>query len=105
MINAVLLDEALAAAHSRDESYLAEIYRVKGELLGAEDCFEQSLKIARQQQAKSWELRTTTSMARLYKNQGKQKDARALLAPIYNSFTEGFDTTDLREAKALLDEL
>jgi DNA-binding winged helix-turn-helix (wHTH) protein/predicted ATPase len=101
-----LLDEALETAQrNRDENYLAEIYRVKGELLAAEDCFELSLKIARQQQAKSWELRTATSLARLYQRQDKQAEARVLLAPIYNSFTEGFDTTDLREAKALLDEL
>ena len=66
-----------------------EIYRVKGELAGDEECFEQSLKIARQQQAKSWELRTATSMAQLYKQQNKREAARALLAPIYNSFTEG----------------
>ena len=100
-----LLDEALATAHNRDESYLAEIYRVKGELTGDEDCLQLSLEIARKQQAKSWELRTATTMARLYKRQGKHEKARTLLGPIYNSFTEGFDTTDLREAKALLDEL
>jgi hypothetical protein len=93
------------AQRTRDESYLAEIYRVKGELAGDEACFERSLKIARQQQAKSWELRTATSMAQFYKRQGKREEARALLAPIYNSFTEGFDTTDLREAKVLLDQL
>ena len=100
-----LLDEALATAHNRDESYLAEIYRVKGELTGDEECFQRSLEIARKQQAKAWELRTATSMARLYKRQGKQEEGRALLGPIYNSFTEGLDTTDLREAKALLEEL
>jgi len=100
-----LLDQALEAARNRDESYLPEIYRVKGELTGDEDCFRRSLEIARKQQAKSWELRTATSIARLYNRQGEQEKARTLLAPIYNSFTEGFDTTDLREAKALLDEL
>lgn len=99
-----LLDEALETAQrNQDENYLAEIYRVKGELTGDEECFKQSLRIARRQQAKSWELRTAMSLAHRYKRQGKQEEARALLAPVYNSFTEGFDTVDLREAKALLD--
>jgi DNA-binding winged helix-turn-helix (wHTH) protein/predicted ATPase len=99
-----LLDEALETAQrNQDENYLAEIYRVKGELTGDEECFNQSLRIARRQQAKSWELRTAMSLAHHYKRQGKQEEARALLAPVYNSFTEGFDTVDLREAKALLD--
>jgi len=104
-----LLDDAVEMAQrNRDESYLAESYRVKGELLAgaaAEECFQRSLQIARQQQARSLELRTAMSLAHLYKRQGKRDDARALLAPIYESFTEGFDTADLREAKALLDEL
>jgi DNA-binding winged helix-turn-helix (wHTH) protein/predicted ATPase len=101
-----LLDEALETAQrNRDENYLAEIYRVKGELTGDAACFDQSLRIARRQQARSWELRTAMSLAQLYQRQGKQEEARALLAPIYNSFTEGFDTVDLREAKALLDDL
>jgi DNA-binding winged helix-turn-helix (wHTH) protein/tetratricopeptide (TPR) repeat protein len=114
-------------------SQLAEAYRIMGELLliqgtgravsqaasagkaafeaepasiaQAEACFNQSIKIAREQKAKSWELRTVMSVARLYQNQGKQKQARALLAEIYDRFTEGFDTVDLREAKALLDKL
>jgi predicted ATPase len=61
--------------------------------------------VARQQQAKSWELRAATSMARLWRDQGKREEARQLLAPIYGWFTEGFDTLDLKEAKALLDGL
>jgi hypothetical protein len=60
---------------------------------------------ARRQQAKMWELRTSTSLARLWQNQGKRRDAYQLLAPVYGWFTEGFDTKDLMEAKALLDEL
>ena len=70
-----------------------------------EGCFNQSIKIAQQQKAKSWELRTVMSLARLHQSQGKQKQARDLLAQVYDSFTEGFATVDLRAAKALLDEL
>jgi predicted ATPase len=61
--------------------------------------------VARQQQAKSWELRAAMSMARLWRDQGKRDEARELLAPLYDWFTEGFDTLDLKEAQALLDEL
>lgn len=129
-----LLDEALAMAQrSREGYYEAELYRLKGELLllqsagrgaslaapagkavvegksavvfQAENCFLRALEIAQRQQAKSLELRAGMSMARLYQRQGKTDDARNLLMPIYHSFTEGFDTADLREAKALLDEL
>ena len=64
-----------------------------------------ALTVARAQQAKSWELRAAMSMARLWRDQGKRDEARDLLAPVYNWFTEGFDTPDLKEAKALLDEL
>jgi predicted ATPase len=71
----------------------------------AEACFQQALAIARQQQAQSWELRAAMSLARLWQQQGKRAEARALLAPIYRWFTEGFDTADLQEAKALLEEL
>ena len=71
----------------------------------AEAYFERSLEIARAQQAKFWELRTAMSMARLWRDQGKRDEARDLLAPIYGWFTEGFDTRDLKEAKALLNEL
>jgi predicted ATPase len=71
----------------------------------AEICFKRALAVARQQQAKSWELRAAMSMARLWRDQGKRDEARELLAPVYGWFTEGFDTLDLKEAKALLDEL
>jgi predicted ATPase len=68
-------------------------------------CFQQALDIARQQEAKSWELRAATSLARLWQSQGKRQDAYDLLVPVYEWFTEGFDTADLIEAKQLLDEL
>ena len=71
----------------------------------AEAYFERALAVARQQQAKSWELRAAMSLARLWRDQGKPQQARELLAPIYGWFTEGFDTRDLKEAKALLEEL
>ena len=71
----------------------------------AEACFQQALAIARQQQAKSWELRAAMSLARLWLQQGKRAAAYELLAPIYGWFAEGFDTADLQEAKALLEEL
>jgi predicted ATPase len=67
--------------------------------------FERALSVARQQQAKSWELRAAISLARLWRDQGKVQQARELLAPVYGWFTEGFDTRDLREAKTLLNEL
>ena len=71
----------------------------------AEACFQQALAVARRQQAKSWELRTATSLSRLWQQQGKRIEAYELLAPIYGWFTEGFDTADLQEAQALLAEL
>jgi predicted ATPase len=71
----------------------------------AERCFQQALDVSRQQQAKSLELRAAMSLARLWQQQGNDAQARALLAPIYGWFTEGFDTVDLQEAKALLEEL
>ena len=71
----------------------------------AEAYFERALEVARQQQAKSWELRATMSMAHLWRDQGKAQQARELLAPVYGWFTEGFDTRDLKEAKALLAQL
>jgi predicted ATPase len=92
----------------------AELYRMKGELLllqntsgatEAESCFREAIEIARRQEAKSWELRATMSLARLLAKQGRRDEARAMLAEIYNWFTEGFDTADLKDAKALLDEL
>jgi predicted ATPase len=71
----------------------------------AQSYFERALAVARQQQAKSWELRAAMSLARLWRDQGKVQQARELLAPVYGWFTEGFDTLDLKEAKALLNEL
>jgi predicted ATPase len=92
----------------------AEIDRIAGEIAlrsperdvaKADAYFECALSVARQQQAKSWELRAATSLARLWRDQGKRNEALDLLTPVYGWFTEGFDTRDLREAKALLDEL
>jgi predicted ATPase len=110
-----LLDEALAVVHATGERYHeAEIYRVHGELLlrqatpdvhHAEASFQQALAIARQQQAKSWELRAATSLSRLWQHQGKGAEARQLLTDVYGWFTEGFDTADLQEARALLEAL
>ena len=71
----------------------------------AEAHFQRALAVARQRQAKSWELRAAMSLARLWRDQGKAREARELLAPVYGWFTEGFDTRDLKEAKALLGEL
>ena len=130
----ILKYESLEVAHRNgDASYLDELYRLKGELLlmqvtdrgvsraaaagmaafgaeppafaQAEGCFDQSIRVAQQQKAKSFELRAVISLARLYQNQDKQEEARILLTQIYDRFTEGFDTVDLREAKVLLDEL
>ena len=128
-----ILEEALGVVQRNGEAYYqAELYRLKGELLlaqtmggaisqaasvkgrrstgptavvQAETCFQRSIKIAQEQKAKSWELRSAISLARLYQNQNQQENAHKLLAEIYNSFTEGFDTIDLREAKALLNAL
>ena len=110
-----VIAEALASVHdSAERCYEAELYRLQGELLLARPaephaeaaaCFCQALAVARQQQAKSLELRAAMSLSRLWQQQGKPDEARALLAPIYGWFTEGFDTADLQEAKALLDEL
>jgi predicted ATPase len=110
-----LLAEAQAAFEDSGRGdLLAETYRLQGEFLlreappdatQAEACFQQALAIARRQQAKSWELRAAMSLCRLWQQQGKRDEARELLAPIYGWFTEGFDTTDLQEAKALLAEL
>ncbi|MGH6902987.1 MAG: hypothetical protein ACREIR_09640 [Geminicoccaceae bacterium] len=91
----------------------AEIHRLKGELMlstkgadaGAERCFRTSIEVARGQQARSSELRAATNLARLWCDQGKRAEARDLLAPVYGWFTEGFDTADLKDAEALLDEL
>jgi len=109
------IGEALTMVENTKQTWCeAEVHRIEGEvaLLGshravakAQECFERALSVARQQQAKSWELRTAMSMARLWRDQGKQYEARELLAPVYGWFTEGFDTRDLKEAKALLDDL
>ncbi len=75
------------------------------DISGAENAYLRSIDIAQSQSAKSWELRAATRLARLWHSQGKTTEARDLLAPVYGWFTEGFDTADLKEAKALLDEL
>lgn len=113
-----VVQEALEDWRTDDLQWDAELYRVQGELLlrrndqefpaageMAVSCFLQALEIAQQQSAKSLELRAATSLARLWHAQGKNEDAHQLLAPVYGWFTEGFDTRDLQEAKALLDEL
>jgi class 3 adenylate cyclase/predicted ATPase len=112
-----VLNEALILADTPGARwYEAELYRLKGELLlqlqqsadnqvEAEFCFHHALEIARNQQAKSFELRTATSLARLWQQQGKRGEARQLLGDVYGWFTEGFDTLDLKEAKALLEKL
>jgi class 3 adenylate cyclase/predicted ATPase len=108
-----LLAEALESLEANAQGdMLAEAHRLQGALLlhqatpdaiQAEVCFQQALAIARRQQAKSWELRAATSLARLWQQQGKRAEARELLAPVYGWFTEGFDTADLQEAQALLE--
>jgi predicted ATPase len=109
------IGEAITAVETTKETWCeAEIHRVAGEIAlmspepdaaKAEACLGRALSVARGQQAKSWELRAAMSMARLWRDQGKRQQARDLLAPIYGWFTEGFDTLDLKQAKALLDEL
>ena len=108
------IDDAIAKVEkSKEKCFEAELHRVAGEVAlklpapdteKAEKHFERALEVARQQQAKSWELRTAMSLARLWRDQGKVQQARELLAPVYGWFTEGFDTRDLKEAKALLEE-
>jgi predicted ATPase len=116
-----LADAMTAVQRNRICFNEAEIYRLQGELLlrqgmggrdspvrpppEAEACLHQALDVSRRQQARSLELRAAMSLARLWQRQGKQADAHALLAPIYGWFTEGFDTAELQEAKALLEEL
>jgi class 3 adenylate cyclase/predicted ATPase len=109
------VDEALTAIETTKETlYEPEVHRIAGEIAllsperdaaKAEAFFEHALNVARDQQAKSWELRAAMSMARLWRDQGKQQQALELLAPVYGWFTEGFDTRDLKDAKALLEEL
>jgi predicted ATPase len=109
------IGEAITMVETTKQTwYEAEIHRIAGEIAlmsrkpdaaKAEAYFERALAIARVQQAKSWELRAAMSMARLWRDQGKRDEARELLAPVYGWFTEGFDTLDLKQAKALLDEV
>jgi hypothetical protein len=109
------IGEATTVIETTKEKWCeAEVHRMAGEIAlmssepdaaKAERYFERALAVARQQQAKSWELRAAVSMARLWRDQGKPQQARELLALVYGWFTEGFDTLDLKEAKALLDEL
>ena len=107
------LGEALAVVEETDERYCeAELHRVKGQLLlmwgdelGAEASFLEAIEVAQRQRARSWELRATVSLARLWQRQGKQDAAHQMLTEIYNWFTEGFDTRDLQDAKVLLEEL
>jgi tetratricopeptide (TPR) repeat protein len=109
------IGEAMAAVETTKERWCeAEVNRIAGEIAlmspkpdaaKAEAYFERALAVARQQQAKSWELRVSMSLARLWRDQGKIQQARELLAPVYSWFTEGFDTRDPKDAKALLEEL
>jgi adenylate cyclase len=107
------LTEALAMVEETGERHWeAELYRLRAELLlmqgdetGAEASLQVAIEVARRQRAKSWELRATTSLARLWREQGRADEARQMLAEIYGWFSEGFDTADLQEAKALLDAL
>jgi predicted ATPase len=109
------INEAISALEKTKETWCeADVHRIAGEIAlmspepdaaKAEACFERALAVARSQQAKSWELRAAMSLARLWRDQGKRDEARELLAPLYGWFTEGFDTLDLKQARALLDEL
>ena len=110
-----VIEESLALVERTGEGVQeAEVHRLKGEMLlaqgfsntrQAEHSFRTAIEISRKQHAKSWELRATTSLARLLVKQGRRNEACTMLAEIYNWFTEGFDTADLKDAKALLDEL
>jgi predicted ATPase len=118
---AILAETLDTVNRTGERFYEAEVHRLKGELLlkdeallrkggrrkaeEAEECFHQAIKVARQQQAKSWELRAVMSLGCLWSKQGKREEARKLLADVYNWFTEGIDTPDLREARALLEAL
>ena len=110
------IDQALAKAEAGGELwYFPELLRIRGEVLlreaatdsqsAAEDCFSRALAVARDQGARFWELRAATSLARLQRDQGRRGEARDLLTPIYERFTEGLGTVDLREAKRLIDAL
>ena len=109
------LREAIEVAEQTNEPfYVAELYRLRGDSLikagvvptsEAESCFHRAIEIARQQQAKSFELRAAISLARLWQQQERRAEGRAILADVYSWFTEGFDTADLKDARELLDEL
>jgi predicted ATPase len=107
------LEEAIRVTdRTQGRYYEAEMHRVQGELFlsmhddgAAAASFSKAITVAQHQSAKTWELRAAMSMARLWRDQGKRNEARELLAPVYGWFTEGFDTLDLKQAKALLDEL
>ena len=109
------IDEALALAGDTGEHWSdAVLHRIRGDILlkhdqpntaQAEEAFLTAIAIAKKQNARSFELRAAMSMARLWRDQGKRNEARELLAPVYGWFSEGFDTLDLKEAKALLHEL
>jgi predicted ATPase len=109
------ISEAITAVETTEERWgEPEVHRTAGEIAlmsrqhdaaTAQEYYERALEVARQQQAKSWELRAAMSLARLWRDQGKVQQARELLAPVYGWFTEGFDTRDLKDAKALLEEL
>ena len=112
----IALSEATALQNAGQDNVAerGETLRLKGELMmrrdplniaEAQSCFERAIEIAREQTAKSFELRATTSLARQLAAQGRQAEARAMLAETYDWFTEGFDTADLKDAKALMDEL
>jgi predicted ATPase len=109
-----LIHQAIRVARSKEERfYEPELHRLKGELLQiggstsseVASCFQEAIEIARRQGAKSLELRAATSLARLWRDQGKPSEAQQMLAETYGWFTEGLDTADLKEAKALLEEL
>jgi predicted ATPase len=106
------MEQAVQTVQDNDERlYEAEVYRLKGELLlmrsvpdvmAAQACFRQAIDVARRQQAKSWELRAAVALGRLLQQKGDVEEARAIVAPLYDFFTEGFDTADLQEAEAFL---
>jgi predicted ATPase len=108
-----LLHDALRLVErTRERWFAAELHRLKGQLLlrqghaePADESYRRALGIAREQEAKLWELRAARSLARLWTEQGRRGEARELLAPVYGWFTEGFDIADLKDAKAILDDL
>jgi predicted ATPase len=110
-----VVDEALSlVSQTQERWHEADLWRLKGELARqtglqclpeAENCLRKAIAVARSQEAKFWELRAATSLARLLRDTNRRDEARAMLAEIYNWFSEGFDTADLKDAKALLDEV